>query len=733
MSSTMPLLLLIIFVMRATASCDFEKLAGCPLPNTAEPDFTSLCRAYEEYRECVKDNDCMSETAPTSVLTRVEARNCFGDDGVPIGETPKISVDNGGVRVAVAPDKPICFQIGEDKTCLDDLVTNDGLETSFKAPLSLMQSSLASTASDLAKNMSYLASNMQSSLLSSQEAFDAQLSAVVSQSVDSQQALLAKVVELEDQLEFAETAILETALPNSEFRVKLCGKPCVPGQKISVKCDPEKLQQTQCSQCPTGTFSSEFLSEECTNCSVCESGIKLSKCNRTHDVVCGECQKACDRNSFLTQTCDLSRNRPSICTRCTVCKGTEVEVKPCTETEDAVCYTPMPKYGGNWMPFNWWRGKTGATWPKDEYSVFGHEFGTCKQSDPYCFARLPENLDEFQAQLLVMDKEDGSGNVYRWNFDPSNPVSHATFAAMRDHQIIPWNAVKDQRSWNPTVLNGRVGTTYTADSVMFRPQRGVWSFILDDDNCYCHTKLELGHYLCGRSDNGKGKFGFEMYDDQCSETSTLSNSIFMYYRIIRTNSINGAGVGWNMFWNFVPGQAKERDMLDLKYGDCRLSKTDGKGVKYTPANCMQKMPTDMDISFTEMLAIDWSNNVYYWKFNNNVPTSRVMFNSLTRGITGRFAHQGSFNPVTLRGSSPRAAQDSWTYRDACGTKSFSLDDDNCYCYTSIEVGSRLCGSGCTTNYGVDRLYDSYCNYVSNSAGRAGRGLTMYFRNPNYQL
>ena len=90
--------------------------------------------------------------------------------------------------------------------------------------------------------------------------------------------------------------------------------------------------------------------------------------------------------------------------------------------------------------------------------------------------------------------------------------------------------------------------------------------------------------MCGRSDSGKDKFGFEMYDDQCTESATLSNSMFMYYRKIQTNTINGAGVGWNMFWNFVPGQQKERDMLGLKYGDCRLSKTDGKGVKYTPAS-----------------------------------------------------------------------------------------------------------------------------------------------------
>ena len=68
------------------------------------------------------------------------------------------------------------------------------------------------------------------------------------------------------------------------------------------------------------------------------------------------------------------------------------------------------------------------------------------------------------------------------------------------------------------------------------------------------------------------------------------------------------------------------------------------------------------------------------------------------------------------------------YREEEGVKSVMLDDDNCDCYSSLSLGHALCSSGHSTSYGptgqygVDALYDPYCNVP-----RQGVGLTLYFR------
>lgn len=57
-----------------------------------------------------------------------------------------------------------------------------------------------------------------------------------------------------------------------------------------------------------------------------------------------------------------------------------------------------------------------------------------------------------------------------------------------------------------------------------------------------------------------------------------------------------------------------------------------------------------------------------------------------------------------------------------------MDDDNCDCLTTLNIGHGMCNAGHSTNYGpankfgVDALYDPWCK-----APRPEVGLTLYFR------
>lgn len=327
-----------------------------------------------------------------------------------------------------------------------------------------------------------------------------------------------------------------------------------------------------------------------------------------------------------------------------------------------------------------------------------------------------------KSQLLVMDSPDASsGHAYEWTFDPANPTAHATFGAMRDHQLVPVGTFANLRSWNPRVRRGQ-GPAVTQDSVVFRPaHENYWSFMLDDDNCYCHTSIEYGKQTCTGSSSTR--FGVEVMDRGCTQSASLEKSIFMFYRNNSEVSNHRFGVGWEKFWHFTRSQPQVSDMLGMAYGECYMSARTSAGVRYTPAVCPGRMPRGLNMNQVELLAVDSMGDAYRWRFSSGTQASVRAFNSFTQGSEGRWTGGRSWNPVQQWGGRSGAVQDAWAYRMACGVKSFALDDDNCYCQTSLEAGKSMCVSNCNNNYGVDRLRDNGCQQPRNDA----YSMSLYFR------
>ena len=69
--------------------------------------------------------------------------------------------------------------------------------------------------------------------------------------------------------------------------------------------------------------------------------------------------------------------------------------------------------------------------------------------------------------------------------------------------------------------------------------------------------------------------------------------------------------------------------------------------------------------------------------------------------------------------------DSFQYRFESGIKSFALDDDNCYCQTTLEMGYAMCG--CTDGAGTGLLGVDSLNGDGCSAPSSGNALVLYFR------
>ena len=84
--------------------------------------------------------------------------------------------------------------------------------------------------------------------------------------------------------------------------------------------------------------------------------------------------------------------------------------------------------------------------------------------------------------------------------------------------------------------------------------------------------------------------------------------------------------------------------------------------------------------------------------------------------------------LLIIGPQPNAVQDSFMYRVQNGVRSLLLDDDNCDCYSTLSMGHGMCLAGFSTSYGpsgrygVDLLYDTYCQTPDPK-----RGLSLYFR------
>lgn len=69
---------------------------------------------------------------------------------------------------------------------------------------------------------------------------------------------------------------------------------------------------------------------------------------------------------------------------------------------------------------------------------------------------------------------------------------------------------------------------------MYRIEHGVYSLLIDDDNCDCLTSLSMGHGMCGTgfstSYGPENVFGVDtLYDSGC-QTPSPSNKLSLYFK-----------------------------------------------------------------------------------------------------------------------------------------------------------------------------------------------------------
>ena len=386
----------------------------------------------------------------------------------------------------------------------------------------------------------------------------------------------------------------------------------------------------------------------------------------------------------------------------------------------------LDDFGGGWRAFWWYERDT--TWPRKVSDVLGSPYGSCNGFDVHCFQRLPSWLKENGTELLAVDS---LGTVYKWTFNPKNPVSHAVWVAFHDHKETPYNSVLNSNPWNPAALKGSAPSR-PQDSFMYREQNGVKSLLLDDDNCDCLSSLNLGHGMClaghSTSHSKENVFGVDaLYDSGChGPVPTIG--LTLYYRA-RLPDLHSYGGKWRAFWWWNAGVAwsacesqQAKDVLEKPYGTCFG------GDPF----CFQRLPAWLEEDSTMILARDSHMNVYKWWFNSSNPTAKAVwsaFHDHEETAAGVVLNQQSWNPKVLQGKSPVVDQDSFTYRDTNGVKSVLLDDDNCDCLSTIQLGATVCSSNFDPNArGVDILYDPVCNLPN-----PNNGLALYFQVPEKPL
>lgn len=185
------------------------------------------------------------------------------------------------------------------------------------------------------------------------------------------------------------------------------------------------------------------------------------------------------------------------------------------------------------------------------------------------------------------------------------------------------------------------------------------------------------------------------------------------------------GENWLAFWWWTADATwpvGESDVLAYPYGYC------GSYSQY----CFGRIPSWAREDSTEMLAIDSEGNEYKWKFDSDNVVAHaawLAFHDHVTTLAGTVKNvKDSWDPEILKGTQPKAKQDSFMYREQNGVKSILLDDDNCDCLSTLNIGHGMCNAGHSTSYGpanqfgVDALYDSNCNVP-----RPEIGLTLFFR------
>ena len=306
----------------------------------------------------------------------------------------------------------------------------------------------------------------------------------------------------------------------------------------------------------------------------------------------------------------------------------------------------LDNHGGGWYPW-WWfdhskhKGASNKP-PSGVKSVFEKQYGECKPTDPYCFGRLPKWTDEFASELLACSAKDcKSGDVYKWLFQPDNSVAHGSYMAMKHHVKVNNGELRNTgQSWNPAVIMGQK-TSASMDSVQFyKSKGGVWSFMLDDDNCYCQTALEMGGRMC--QGNDQPTFGVDMDDRSCGQPST-GKSLFLYTRNIAKKDLTNAhrgkkwGTGWKQWWSFTNQDGRQRDMLGRQWkagsfgvpDQCIYAPDGIKGAMVT--TCNGQMPQNLQEKSTELMAIDSRGTTYKWQFSKMNTISSAVYKAFTKG------------------------------------------------------------------------------------------------------
>lgn len=148
------------------------------------------------------------------------------------------------------------------------------------------------------------------------------------------------------------------------------------------------------------------------------------------------------------------------------------------------------------------------------------------------------------------------------------------------------------------------------------------------------------------------------------------------------------------------------------------------------AYCFQRLPAWAYKEKTTILATDSVGNVYKWTFNSNNPTAHAVWQAFHGHIetaAGIVKDKTPWNPVIVKGKWIGVNQDSFMYRTQGSTKSLLLDDDNCDCLSTLNIGGSLCGTGSAKeiSYGVDILYDPTCGVPKPS-----NGLRLYYQTEN---
>ncbi|XP_014681621.1 PREDICTED: uncharacterized protein LOC106821367 [Priapulus caudatus] len=177
------------------------------------------------------------------------------------------------------------------------------------------------------------------------------------------------------------------------------------------------------------------------------------------------------------------------------------------------------------------------------------------------------------------------------------------------------------------------------------------------------------------------------------------------------------GARWRSFWWYT-ANAWPTDVLQVEYGSCKAS----------DRFCFGRLPPRLLEAETEILAADSSGNMYRWQFDVNNPTAHAAWRAFHDHEEVKVTNDQAWNPVVISGTAPKAVQDSFMYRKQNGVASLILDDDNCDCLSTINIGHGLCLDAFSTKYaqanvyGVDHLYDTACQ-----PPLPGNQLFMYFK------